>query len=181
MFTGVVLAGGKSIRMGTDKAGLGVKDLKADFLAHACNTLKACGASNIHISHNTGRGIVDKIPQKGPLSGVYTALNIEKRDLLIVPVDMPLLTPTMLRPLLHTSARASFINEQPLPFFVRYSLELEKLLLHLLQEKSGKQLSIKGFLHSIDSESITVDGFGSLRNINTPLEYTHYLRSADEG
>lgn len=95
--TGVILAGGKSRRMGSDKTFLEVG--QAGMIQHVANELRRV-FSEILIaggSEETGRRlglkvIADLIPGGGPLSGIHAALNIASNDkCLVVPCDMPFL------------------------------------------------------------------------------------------
>jgi len=89
---GFVLAGGKSRRMGRDKAL--VEWGNTSLLEHMAKLLLTV-ADKVQI---IGRGdFPDKITGKGPLGGILTALSLTDRDdNLFVAVDLPLLTPTFL-------------------------------------------------------------------------------------
>ena len=72
VFKGVVLAGGQSSRMGSDKANLILKN--KTLLQNACELLTAAGASDVLISRNvqstTAQYIADIYPGSGPLGGL---------------------------------------------------------------------------------------------------------------
>src|SRR4030095_12332635 len=89
---GFVLAGGQSRRMGRDKAMLNWGDVS--LLEHMTQLLSTI-ADKVQI---VGRGeFPDKIPGKGPLGGILTALEATDRDVnVFVAVDLPLLTPDFL-------------------------------------------------------------------------------------
>ncbi len=96
---GVVLAGGRSRRMGRDKAGLDW--LGQTWLDRARTVLVAANATRIAV---LGRpdltdGVADLAPGAGPavnLAGFMTRLPAGTR-LMVVPVDMPTLDPAVLR------------------------------------------------------------------------------------
>jgi molybdopterin-guanine dinucleotide biosynthesis protein A len=108
--TGFVLAGGKSSRMGQDKAlmQLGGQTL----LAHALERAQAA-TGNAWIVGSTekfaafGRVVEDVYPGSGPLAGIHAALSGTRTQLnLITAVDMPFLQLNFLKYLI-TQARAS--------------------------------------------------------------------------
>jgi molybdopterin-guanine dinucleotide biosynthesis protein A len=108
--TGVVLAGGKSTRLGRDKASellLGVSLLQRAVTALESVVgdiliVRARGQALPQVAASTALSdIEDAYPEKGPLGGIYTALKaIEPRHALVVGCDMPLLQPALLRHLL---------------------------------------------------------------------------------
>ena len=86
VFTGVVLAGGQSSRMGSDKANLILKN--KTLLQNACELLTAAGASDVLISRNvqsaTAQYIADIYPGSGPLGGIYSTLMATEQDILVL-------------------------------------------------------------------------------------------------
>jgi molybdopterin-guanine dinucleotide biosynthesis protein A len=112
---GVVLAGGRSTRMGRDKALLDWHGVT--LLDHICRLLREAGVDRIVVSgERAGYDCIpDAEPDRGPgyaLTGVLAALPADT-SALIVPVDMPLLTPTLLRNLLMHAAAC--YEGHPLP------------------------------------------------------------------
>jgi molybdopterin-guanine dinucleotide biosynthesis protein A len=101
--TGVVLAGGKSLRMGTDKAFARVGDRT---LVEGCAaTLQGCFAETVVIANQPAlfNGLnlpvfADDVPAVGPLGGVYTALrHVETTAIFVVACDMPFLNADLIR------------------------------------------------------------------------------------
>ncbi|MCB0477840.1 MAG: molybdenum cofactor guanylyltransferase [Crocinitomicaceae bacterium] len=86
--TGVVLAGGESSRMGTDK-GLVQIDGKT-MVEHVLETLKQVTEEVVIISNNKdyeqfGVSVFqDEIKLRGPVGGIYTALKQAKHELVLV-------------------------------------------------------------------------------------------------
>src|SRR5262245_25811683 len=89
---GFILAGGQSRRMGRDKATL--KWGPASLLDHMTQLLSTV-ADPVRV---VGREeLPDRIPGKGPLGGILTALETSERENnLVLAVDLPLLTPAFL-------------------------------------------------------------------------------------
>ena len=109
-FSAVILAGGKSSRMGFDKAFLEIDGRK--LLDRQLDTLVAAGAEDIIISGRSGvnysayscRVLEDQFADAGPLGGIHAALTVSRQPLLLVlAVDMPEMNALFLRSLLMAS------------------------------------------------------------------------------
>ena len=105
-FSAVILAGGKSSRMGRDKAFLEFEG--TPLLVRQVKLVRNAGAKEIFISGraNTdyaGFGcpvLVDNFPDAGPLAGIERALDACAMPvLLVLAVDMPHMTASLLREL----------------------------------------------------------------------------------
>ena len=105
-FSAVLLAGGKSSRMGRDKATLIVDGVP--LWQRQLATLRECGAAEVFISGKAdgpyaGAGIEiveDAVPDCGPLGGIVAALRRCMEDwLLVLAVDMPAMTRAFLQSL----------------------------------------------------------------------------------
>ncbi len=112
-FSAVILAGGKSSRMGRDKAFLKVDG--QTLLARQIATARAAGAEEIFISGRADGGysgfglrvLRDEFPDSGPLAGIHAALATgQYRLLLALAVDLPRLPPDLLRKIF-TATRGS--------------------------------------------------------------------------
>lgn len=95
-WTGVVLAGGKSSRMGSDKALLPLYAGGPTLLDHALNRLAPLVDELLVVGDPQRHGhvgpfvIADDLPGKGPLGGLVTAMRYAGQDkLLVLAVDMP--------------------------------------------------------------------------------------------
>lgn len=102
-FSAVILAGGKSSRMGRDKAKLALAG--ETLLERQLKLVHAVGATEVFISGRAGRDcsqfgypmLTDNFPQAGPLAGIESALQICRYPLLLVlAVDMPQMTASVL-------------------------------------------------------------------------------------
>ncbi len=109
--TGFVLAGGKSSRMGADKAELSLDG--RTLLEHAFGAVRSvCGEALIIGSRarygSFGPGYEDIYPDCGPLSGVHSALTYSQTEWnLIIAVDTPFLKPELLRYLIERASSVS--------------------------------------------------------------------------
>ena len=92
--SGIVLAGGFSKRMGTDKAGLKLGGMT--LLELQVRKLQQIGITDIMVSRygkpvEGTRAIEDIYPHKGPMSGIHACLKAAKSEAcLVVSVDVPL-------------------------------------------------------------------------------------------
>lgn len=159
---GVILAGGRSSRMGTDK-----KDLTLNgkaLLHHMVEILKETGIKNIWVS---GKArdipcIPDDVPFCGPVPALYTVMEHlhSYNRFLFVPVDMPFLMPEMLR-LLLSAPNGAYFSGFPLPAFV------------VRQEEKKTDRSVKDFLATMETEPIALPERykAAMKNINTQKDW----------
>ena len=194
---GIVLAGGLSSRMGKNKATLKVGS--DDMLALSKQLLVNAGAQKVLVSGD-GYDIADTYKQAGPMGGIYSVLQHLKtkitsngalghalnRDsektncasLLLLPVDLPLLTPDTLQQLKVTgelSGKATYFQSHSLPLYLPingYSeLFFEKAFKQFSENKTGKGPSIKALLNSMPSQSLPLTSRNELLNTNTPQQW----------
>lgn len=139
-WTGVLLVGGQSSRMGQDKLRLPLPgggvlaDLPARALARTCGVCHSVRREDgpAFLPHGFG-DLVDAEPGGGPLAGVVAALAAATTPwLLIVGGDMPALTPRFLRTFMDRAEeqpeRALMIGErrlQPMPLALPAALGAE--------------------------------------------------------
>jgi molybdopterin-guanine dinucleotide biosynthesis protein A len=104
IFSAVILAGGKSSRMGRDKAFLEIGG--QTLLARQIETVRAAGATEVFISGHTDADysafgcpvLKDNFPNAGPLAGIEAALAVATHPLLLVlAVDLPGMNAEFLR------------------------------------------------------------------------------------
>lgn len=169
-FCGVVLAGGKSSRMGQDKAMLTIDG--ESLLDRAIRLLNATGANQVLVSRNNQPDTLQDIfPFQGPLAGIHAALCATEQNLLVIPVDMPLLTVSVLLPLIEksTPGSASYYNGFPVPAYIANTIEIKRHLEQILKTKDN--LSVRGFLNQIGAKSLPPSAPEILVNTNTPEEW----------
>lgn len=172
-FTGVILAGGASRRMGQDKAFLQYDG--RSFLNRMRQLLKSVGADRIVVLGRTDvpGGVEDKHPLSGPVTALtdYLATKPFGSRHLVVPVDMPGLNSICLQ---HLSRETSWA------FFEDYMLPLLAIadgeyctpdrIRDLLALKMAKPLPV------------TTGMQPSLVNLNTPAELVRWHKNGhDEG
>jgi molybdopterin-guanine dinucleotide biosynthesis protein A len=174
--SGFVLAGGKSTRMGRDKALLDWHG--RTLLDHMLDLLRSV-ADPVHV---VGRDqLPDQLPGLGPLSGIATALDTSSTDAnIIVAVDLPHLTHDFLKYLRLRLENSSYPllackigSEIPLCLGI-----WRPMLPEIKRRLSAGRLSIRGMIEDNSTETISEaqliqSGFSPLifRNLNTPGDY----------
>ena len=176
---GYILAGGKSSRMGRDKALLDWHG--RPLLAHMVNLVHSA-TDQVEV---VGRDrLPDRLPGLGPLSGIATALAASSSDAnLIVAVDLPLLTKDFL---IYFSSRLQNSKNSLLACKIESHFPLclgtrRTLLPEIERRLSKSELSIHALIEASDAEIISEAelhdrGFGAslFRNINTPKDYEEF-------
>ena len=173
--TGFVLAGGKSTRMGRDKATLDWHG--GTLLDHMMEVLHGA-TDSVHV---VGRDpLPDRLPGLGPLSGIATALEFSSTDAnLIIAVDLPHLTKDFLKYLrnrLENSSHPLVACKIESAFPLCLGI-WRPMLPEIHRRLAGKKLSVRGMIESTGTEIISEAdllqaGFDRsiFRNINTPAD-----------
>jgi molybdopterin-guanine dinucleotide biosynthesis protein A len=174
--TGFVLAGGRSTRMGRDKALLDWHG--RTLLEHATGLLQEVTDSVEVVGRDQ---LPDRVPKSGPLSGIVTALEATLTEVnLVIAVDLPYLTKHFLK-YLRARAETSHCALVACNIEADYPLCLgmrKSLLPEVRRRLADGQLSVRGLIESASADFVTTtdlaqNGFDSnlFRNINTPEDY----------
>lgn len=178
-FSALILAGGKSSRMGQDKALLQLKG--QSLLAHMQQLALDSGAAEVLISRNQPGFIADaeSAQAQGPLAGILAALqHCSSSQLLVLPIDTPLLNPASLRQLLQqANGSAGYFADSPLPCVLPVSPALSSLINAQLQ--SG-QRSVKTLLSRLNALALPAPTT-ELLNTNTPADWQQCLALVNHG
>lgn len=175
--TGIILSGGKSLRMGTDKGFL-LYDGKP-FVQYSIEALKPL-VSNIMIVSNKVdydafelKRIEDVIENAGPLAGVYSGLKQSSTDYnLVLSCDIPLIKTKILKKLIDAIDDESEViqigsQDKNMPLIALYKKQCESVFLKLLSEGERRlqfavnQCKVKNVVLNIEESFFT-------KNINTP-------------
>jgi molybdopterin-guanine dinucleotide biosynthesis protein A len=180
---GFVLAGGKSSRMGRDKALLEWQG--TTLIIRVAEAVKAAAGSVALIGDPAKYGgfgysvYGDVFPGCGPLGGIRTALTVTRADWnLVVACDMPEVEPAFLRGLLDRAEAVGADcllpageSARPEPlcgvYHRRALVAIERAL------DAGVRKVLDG-LAGVRLEVLRVGGGRQFRNINTPEEWTEY-------
>ncbi|MDO9255041.1 MAG: molybdenum cofactor guanylyltransferase [Bacteroidales bacterium] len=106
--TGIILAGGKSSRMGTDKGlqelcGKPLISYSIQVLSELCNTIIISTSSDAYqlFGYKT---VADEIPGIGPMGGIYSALKQSKTEKnLVLSCDLPFVSKELMSYILKNS------------------------------------------------------------------------------
>jgi molybdopterin-guanine dinucleotide biosynthesis protein A len=156
VMTSVVLAGGKSIRLGRDKAleRIGGRPL----IQYVIGRLSALGNEIIVVTSHTDslpdlgvRKVADIYPDKGPLGGIYSGLKAAPTPFcLVVGCDMPLLNLALLRYLMDLATGFDVVlprvDDNVEPLHAVYSRDCLEVIEGALQRN---RLQIQRFFHEV--------------------------------
>ena len=148
--SGIILAGGRSTRMGRDKASLPLPgDAHTTFVEHLVTLLAAQCSEVVLVVRNHEQAtryeylgihtVTDETPNVGPLMGLYTGLqSVNTTHALVMAVDMPFVQPDMLtfllsQPLDETSLLVPVVNAIPQVLFAVYPRSVLPLIEERLQ------------------------------------------------
>jgi molybdopterin-guanine dinucleotide biosynthesis protein A len=188
----ILLAGGKSSRMGEDKAQLQIAG--ESFFQRGLKLLKASGSELVLVSGREAQAdsisVPDIISQAGPPGGLYSCLSylssigkLDDSPLLIMPLDMPFLDELVLQTLLDNmpGEGACHYAGEVLPCVVRASADLHQHLDKLFTESHelGGKRSMRAILEFCNSKILPSSLFSKtvFENINTMQDYEKSLNN----
>lgn len=171
---GVVLAGGKSTRMGQDKALLSFQG--ETLLHHQVQLLRPiCDQVVVSGEYADFACVPDSMQGYGPITGIYSvAKQFPNCSLLVVPVDMPLLTEAHLN-LLLTSEQSGFIEMHPLPAYFANHQRLISTI-EMMLNSVNHDYSIRTLHTLLASSSFQLIDFDGL-NINYFKQWQDFLQN----
>lgn len=171
----VILNGGKSSRMGTDKSQLVIEgktllERAIELLAPICEQLYISG----HVPQNNLPTLPDFAKDIGPMGGIMGALeSLTHHDrILFIPVDMPFLTQDTLRKLITSSiAFPSVLVDMrgaPIPVVAVFSQESGKVFRDFIQSGNyGLQMALRKMKYN----AVMASDARECMNINTPEDF----------
>ena len=174
----IVLAGGRSRRMGRDKADLMLEG--RSFLMHQIEKGRALGIRDILISGYRGEDcpypvIPDTVQQQGPLGGIEACMRRARHGkCLVVTVDTPLAPKELLGELIDAALRS------PAPAVVLchggwveplLSVWDTALLPRIGESLAREERGVFRLLREAGYEVFRTEGDARLSNINTPEDY----------
>jgi len=181
-----ILAGGRSSRMGRDKALLPFRGRR--LIQHVAEQARGVTETITLVGHidryaNLGYPVIaDLIPDRGPLSGIHAALTHTTADWnLILACDMPRITPEFLSKLI-TRAEASHAlavipigpDSIPQPLCAAYHRDCSATIAGALQCNIQKVTTALG---PLPIDLWPVPQLLDFRNINTPEEWVSYTHA----
>lgn len=172
--SGAIIAGGKSTRMGVDKASILMN--QQTFLQKAIALISSV-TNPVFISSNTAYPAIDlhiikdQFKDIGPISGIYSILQaIPTQKVLLIPVDTPLLS----REVIHYILDNYNVNKQINICKTSDGLQMlvgvfDKSILPILEKQiNNKDYKLSCILELVSTQIIDVDRFkDQFININT--------------
>lgn len=183
--TGILLAGGKSSRMGRDKGFIRIGD--KPMAQHVLDVLSGICDQVIIVANNDqyktfGYPVFhDIIPGCGPMGGIYTGLlNSQTEYNLVLSCDIPFIESSVLKTLLSEAGEHDAVipvwRGRLQPLCALYKKNCAGVFENRLAEKSFRMTDAVASLRSKITDLESVPGFECLQiaNINTPRELESY-------
>jgi FdhD protein len=190
--TGVILAGGESRRMGTNKSLLPLAG--ARFIDHVYRACADLFAEVLIVTNTPGlyadlpcRKVADLFIAQGSLAGIHAGLSQARTDkIFVVACDMPLLNRALVRRICAKAGSADVVipysasGHEPL-----HALYDQRCLARMEEQLATGRSRIIDFFPQVKVEELPVTSWQDLdpqglsfRNINTPEEYYALRRDA---
>ena len=180
MIDGILLAGGRSSRMGQDKALL--RRDHRDMFFYTLETMEPLPLSDIYISRNrdqirylTRYRVVNDIHKElGPIGGIYSVMHKSHSDgFLIVPIDLPLIETPDLNRIFKIGCEHNkpvYFENHYLPLFLPNTRAIRQYLENVITGKT-KSKSIKRLCEAFDAIVLEPNDEIRLSNANTPDQW----------
>lgn len=184
-FSIAINAGGKSSRMGTDKAFVPIAGMP--IIEHIWGRVQQLGQTETFIIANKPEAYQqfgcpiygDVLPDSGSLGGIYTALHHSQSDYtLLLACDMPFIAPPLIRYMWSLAQDASFdvivprVNQYPQGFFALYH---KNCLPHIHEKLTQKAFKVIGFYDAVRVRYVDepeyqpfIEPEKTFFNVNTP-------------
>ncbi|WP_299551239.1 molybdenum cofactor guanylyltransferase [Seonamhaeicola sp.] len=177
--TGIILAGGKSSRMGSDKGFIQLNN--TSFVEYSIKALKPLVNDIIIVSDNPDydvfgyKRIEDAIKNAGPVAGIYSGLEASGTEYnLILSCDIPLIKTAVLEKLIDTTDRDSDIIQiessgKTMPLIALYKKQCAKVFLDALQNDERR---LRRVINTLKTKNVVlhVDEQDTTLNVNTQEE-----------
>ncbi len=174
--TGIILAGGRSSRMGYDKGLMRLSGIC--FIEHCIDALKPLVDNIIIVSNNSEYDafgyprVTDRIKNAGPLAGLYSGLyHSNSENNLVLSCDVPLIKTAVLELLLdpkhnHFDVVQLKSNERTMPLIASYKKRCMHKCLELLKRDERR---LQEAVKQLATKTITIDSNLEfyVKNINT--------------
>jgi len=188
--TAVILAGGKSSRMGSNKAFLKLKgktfiELQIELLREMFDEIFISANTPSEYEYLNLPIFKDVYPDKGPLGGIYTSLiNSSSFYTFMLACDMPFVEPELIKHLKDLTNEYDVVipkSEKGLePLHAFYS---KKCIDPIKRELDGNNLRIISFFPHVNVKIVELDNLiswnsfkNSIKNLNTREEYEDVIK-----
>lgn len=184
-----ILAGGRSSRMGRDKAFLPSPSDGATLIARQAALLRSLGIDDLLISGRVdvdyglpeARVVFDMVPDAGPLAGLAAVLNAARHPwVLVIAVDLPHLTSAYLQKILTAShGTQGVVPHGPNGYEPLVALYPKSLLVEIESALAAGRRSLQPLLQAavangkLQAIPIEADEQTLFTNWNTPTDVTN--------
>ena len=175
--TAIILAGGKSSRMGKDKGLISYKRKPlVEHVIHACTEVTSrilINTNNQDYSFLGYKLISDRYIDLGPIGGIQAALEAsETKDNIICPCDMPNILAETLKTILdNKKGQMAVVAADPdgkfFPVFGYYNKSALAIIEHQINKGDYK---LQNLLKKLDAKTVVVSDLRELSNINYPKD-----------
>lgn len=177
---GIILAGGKSKRMGVDKGFVLWKG--KPFVQHSIIALKPLVSKMIIVSDHTEydrlsyKRVKDSFPEAGPLSGLYSGLKESETELnLVLSCDVPLINSSVLEKLVASynegiAAVVCAADDKIMPLVALYHKDCYKVCEDLLENGERRMMRLLDKLPITRYVLLDDNEAKNVRNINSPKD-----------
>jgi molybdopterin-guanine dinucleotide biosynthesis protein A len=181
-FGALILAGGRSSRMGTDKASLPYRGLT--LLEHMRGLAAHAGASAVIVSGGSRGELPDPVAGAGPVAGlcalaVHVASGSGPLRWLVLPVDMPRVQLPLIHRLVRADSRSVCYAGRPLPLALTLDTDARAVLARVGKKlAAGESVAVRQVLEMLGSTALTPEQGEEeqLMNANTPAEWDQLVR-----
>ena len=177
--TGIILAGGKSTRMGADKGFVIYND--ATFMSHVIDAIQPFVSEIIIVSNDSEydvfklKRVMDKFEDAGPLAGLYSGLaNSETENNIVLSCDVPLINNEVLKVLVEGyDSEVDVVqlksNGETMPLIAIYKKQVMHQFIELLKQGERR---LRVAVKSLRTKTITLDTKLDtfVKNINTEAQ-----------
>ncbi len=175
--TGIILAGGKSSRMRTDKGFVSFKE--KPFVNHIVDALKPLVKNIMIVSDHSQydslgyKRVEDVFPEAGPLSGLYSGLLQSGSDLnFVLSCDVPLITSEILKKLLNAytkevNAVVCKADARIMPLVGLYNKNCIAVCKKLLENDERRMMRLLETLDNITYLALNRTQTQQVKNINS--------------
>lgn len=184
---GVVICGGKSSRMGSDKSLLLWQGIP--FYKHAAQSLSGV-CSKVFISCNQSQKhnydlpvIVDNYENIGPMAGIITSIeDLDGQSFITIPCDMPLFDHSILQKMIEINndhVDGIFLKDnsgQVEPLVALYNPTIKSKLQNAVKSEN---YSLKYFIENCPNVSFIQLHQDQILNINSPADFENFKISND--
>lgn len=195
---GLILAGGQSSRMGTDKALLQVQGqsmlyrLAGQLLAENMTVTIAAGSPERESAYRGSLGDLaaavgfayDAYPGCGPLSGLHAGLSaIRSGWVFVVACDMPSISVPLLermRSNLVPNVDIDVIHAPRQPMHALYKASAHAVIEQALQRGDYRFMRLLAQLQTLEVTPTIEEASNAFANLNTPEAYAQYVSGLEE-